>query len=192
MPEQQPPEHAARQTTSFPPTIASPIAESNQQQETDQPKVEILQSIHMQLFAEFFSGPLPHPDILAKFEKVVPGSAARIIKMAEDQSAHRRDLERTVIRGDDGRAWYGLWTGFALGMLGLGGSIALGLLGQPWLATFISGGTLSGLVGIFVYGTKTRQQERAKKAQAVAAQQPPGSPPSPSPTRETPPSVVSE
>ena len=53
---------------------------------------------------EFFSGPFPHPDILKKFNDVVPGSAERIIKMAEDQSAHRKELENKVIASDISRS----------------------------------------------------------------------------------------
>ena len=40
-----------------------------------------------------FSGPFPHPDILRGMEDVVQGSAAQVIKMAVDQSEHRRELE---------------------------------------------------------------------------------------------------
>ena len=37
-----------------------------------------------------FSGPLPHPEDLAKYEQVLPGAADRIISMAEQQAAHRQ------------------------------------------------------------------------------------------------------
>lgn len=42
---------------------------------------------------EIFSGPLPHPDTLEKYEKTCPGAANRIIKMAESQTNHRQKLE---------------------------------------------------------------------------------------------------
>jgi len=51
-----------------------------------------------------FSGPLPHPDILAKYDQVVPGTAARLIETAQKQGEHRMDLEKTVIKGDNFRA----------------------------------------------------------------------------------------
>lgn len=40
-----------------------------------------------------FSGPLPHPDILAKYEEVYPGAASKIFQMAEEQAEHRRKME---------------------------------------------------------------------------------------------------
>jgi uncharacterized membrane protein len=92
-----------------------------------QQRREFIAVMRSELFAESFSGPLPHPDILAKFEQVLPGTSARIIKMAETQSEHRQALERCVVEGDTRRSWYGLWTGFVIGMTGLIGSIILGV-----------------------------------------------------------------
>jgi uncharacterized membrane protein len=38
-------------------------------------------------------GPIPHPDILRGFDELVPGTAKRLIDLAESESVHRRDLE---------------------------------------------------------------------------------------------------
>ena len=40
-----------------------------------------------------YQGAIPHPDILSGFETIVPGAAERIIKLAEEESHHRRNLE---------------------------------------------------------------------------------------------------
>lgn len=44
-----------------------------------------------------FQGPLPHPEILAGYDRVLPGAADRIIAMAESNQRHRQRLEATVI-----------------------------------------------------------------------------------------------
>ncbi len=44
-----------------------------------------------------FQGPLPHPEILAGYDRVLPGAAGRIITMAEKNQAHRHSLEAKVI-----------------------------------------------------------------------------------------------
>lgn len=36
-----------------------------------------------------YSGPIPHPSDFEKYEKVLKGSADRILAMAENQSIHR-------------------------------------------------------------------------------------------------------
>lgn len=35
-------------------------------------------------------GALPNPEILARYEQISPGTAERIISMAEDEARHRR------------------------------------------------------------------------------------------------------
>ncbi|MCK5416664.1 DUF2335 domain-containing protein [Candidatus Parcubacteria bacterium] len=55
-----------------------------------------------------FSGPLPHPDILRKFDEVCPGTAKIIIEMAKTQSEHRQALEKSVINSDIKKSGLGL------------------------------------------------------------------------------------
>jgi uncharacterized membrane protein len=73
---------------------------------------------------EMYSGPLPHPDILRKFEEVSPGAAKMILAKFEQQSDHRRDLESRVVRSNIRQADTGQWMAFGL----LGTIIVGGLL----------------------------------------------------------------
>ena len=41
-----------------------------------------------------YSGPLPRPDDLAKYDQIVPGAAERIIKMAEAEMLHRHENDK--------------------------------------------------------------------------------------------------
>ena len=47
-----------------------------------------------------YQGPLPKPDDFAAYERVLPGAADRILKMAEQQATHRQGLERRALSGD--------------------------------------------------------------------------------------------
>lgn len=40
-----------------------------------------------------YEGLVPHPDILRGFDSLVPGTAEKLIKMAEEETMHRRKLE---------------------------------------------------------------------------------------------------
>jgi len=42
-------------------------------------------------------GPLPDPQTLREYDKVVPGAAERIIQMAEKEVDHRRDIQRRAL-----------------------------------------------------------------------------------------------
>ena len=54
----------------------------------------------MTAISSSFSGPLPPPNILDGYERVLPGSADRIITMAEEQLKHRHNLEKSVIKSN--------------------------------------------------------------------------------------------
>src|SRR6266511_4862554 len=60
---------------------------------------------------ETYSGPLPHPQLLAHYERLVPGSAERMLARFEKQSDHRMYLEKKVIDSDARRADCGVGAG---------------------------------------------------------------------------------
>lgn len=43
---------------------------------------------------QLFQGPTPHPDIMERYDALVPGTAKRLFEQAEAESAHRRSLEQ--------------------------------------------------------------------------------------------------
>ncbi len=94
--------------------------------------------------------------------------AARIVKMSEEQEAHRQKLEVEVIFGDSRRATLGVIFAFILGLAGMALGAYLISLDHPIAGTIFSGSSLAGLVGTFVYGTRSRKKEREKKAELMA------------------------
>lgn len=136
-------------------------------------KEEIEKQLLVMQSSMSFSGPIPPPEILEKYEQILPGSAGRLITMAENQSRHRQHLEKTVVEGEVKRAWWGLWTGYTLGLAGIGGSVALGLYGQQVAASVLCGTTLVSLVSVFVIGAVGRRKERQEKLESVKEGRPP-------------------
>lgn len=114
-----------------------------------------------------FSGPIPPPAHLEQYERILPGAAERILKMAEEQSAHRRSLETKVIDSGVISSNRGLWFGFIIGLAGFSIVGYSAYLGYEALAGIIAALDLGSLVGVFVYGSRQRKQERLEKEQAV-------------------------
>jgi uncharacterized membrane protein len=114
------------------------------------------------IFGRGYSGPIPPPESLEKYEKILPGLANRIMTQAENQTSHRIEIENKVIDSDIFNSKLGLIFGFVIGLVGLLGGFYMVYLGKDigWL---FSGGTLVGLVSIFVYGRKSRASERKQK-----------------------------
>lgn len=110
-----------------------------------------------------FSGPLPPPEVLENYDKVYPGAAKIIIEMAQKQSSHRQELEKSVITSDIKNSRLGLYFGFIIGLVGIVAGAIIISTGQAIAGGFLSTISIGSLVGTFVYGSQGRKKERTEK-----------------------------
>jgi len=106
--------------------------------------------------SEYFSGPLPHPTILEKYETIHPGLADRIMKMAESQSDHRKDLEKKVILHDRAKSWAGIVFGFIIVIVAFSIGGYLLMHDKPIGGLFMGLAPLGTIVGVFIYQNKKK------------------------------------
>ena len=90
-----------------------------------------------------FSGPIPPPNIIKGYEEILPGSADRIIAMAETQMAHRQAMEKKMIEAESRDSLLGVLFAFLLGMGCLGAGIIM-VISVPQSAGAISAALLGG------------------------------------------------
>lgn len=102
--------------------------------------------------AEGYSGPLPHPDHFDQFERVCPGTADRILTMAERQESHRMWWERFAIRAQFALAFFGLAAALTVSLALIYGAIKLGLSGHEWLGVALVAASAVGMVTAFIKG----------------------------------------
>ena len=96
---------------------------------------------------QHWSGPLPPPEQLARFDDVLPGTAERIIKMAESEGAHAREVQMRAVRATVRLQHIGQVMAFVLAAGAIIAAYAWALAGHDWVAvTFVA----SGLVGLAV------------------------------------------
>lgn len=147
-----------------------PIERVERSLRSSQPKtISISQSVTQ---TATYEGPIPPPGILEEYDRILPGLADRIVQQWERQTIHRIEIEKIAINGDNYRANMGLWFGFTLALVGfsIGGFlIYLGLV-NAGIAVML--GHLATMVGIFVYGTRSRRRERENKARTMARHAP--------------------
>lgn len=86
------------------------------------------------LAAEHYEVPLPHPQILAQYNAVVPGSAQAIIEDFQNNTAAIRDLKKMELEAAISRDKRGQWMAFWLGILVLGIAVLSIKFGYPWVA----------------------------------------------------------
>ncbi len=118
--------------------------------------------------AEFFSGPIPPPNLLARYSEVVPNGAERILGMAERQSAHRESLESKNLSENHNAERRGSLYGFIIAMTTILGGLFLIYTGKSvsGLVTILA--PLTGLVAVFFYSADKQKKERIEKAAALA------------------------
>ena len=117
--------------------------------------VERVSKITAMQISEHFSGPIPHPKHLEHYEEICPGSADRIISMAENQLAHNQRMDTSMLKSDSDYRKLGLLAGWAIfAMLIICALIiALNTDNSVIVGIFLSAATLSG-VAAFINGKK--------------------------------------
>lgn len=113
--------------------------------------------------ARAFSGPIPPPELLLKYNEIIPGGAERILKMAENQSIHRQCIEKWAVIGGTILSYFGVLCAacIALGALYFGTKLIQN--GYVISGSVLGGGGLTGLVAAFIYGTRSRREERQQR-----------------------------
>ena len=124
--------------------------------------------LHIRATYESFSGPLPPPDILSRYNDVLPNAAERIFKMTESQAKHRQALEHKEFEAmlESAKAEYhqnrlGTYCGFGIAtILATLGVICI-LSGHDWAGVGIGTSGLCGIVATFVLGPTSRKSENS-------------------------------
>lgn len=134
-------------------------------------KEEIISRIVLQ---EQYSGPLAHPRIVAGYEQHLPGSADRILTLAEEQQSHRMQQENRGQQAAIERDKRAMNRGFVLALsLMLVSALAI-YLGSDLVGFGMVATSVVSLAGVFLYSHHSTQQElREKRAALQQPSQPP-------------------
>ncbi len=110
------------------------------------------------------SGPLPPPEQLIKYDEALPGLAERIVVMTEHQSAHRMELEKSVVYAELRQSAVGQIAAFALAVLFLAGALAATLNGHDTVGAALGTTTVLGLVATFIAGKREQKADLEEKS----------------------------
>ena len=122
---------------------------------------------------QHYQGPLPSPEAFATYEQTVPGAGDRILRLAEEEAAHRRSQE--IVEGEHGRQLQdfdvrraakrqdrGLIFGGIMGVVITAAAIVIAVLGNTIGATTIITTGVLGVTGIYVYGSRWQRKDQAR------------------------------
>lgn len=127
---------------------------SGRQTRAAKTEVEAEKKITSESVSQAVLGMLPAPDELAKYEKVIPGGAERILEMAEGQVRCQQEVERRMLDASvrTERIFQAITFILALVAGGLGGALLLG--GSELAGLIIILIDAAALVGTTVYGQR--------------------------------------
>jgi len=124
-----------------------------------------------------FSGPLPHPSVLAEYEGIQQGFAERIVALAEEEAAHRRKLEEKALDADleaqrqiadadveahrqtSAEIRLGQIFAFSIGVITILSGAYTAICGAELAGGLIGTGGVVALVSVFIYGRKAPHRE---------------------------------
>jgi uncharacterized membrane protein len=110
---------------------------------------------------------LPPPEVLQKYEEVMPGIAKLLVQNAERQTQHRLDIEKRTLNSNNLKSFAGLVFGFLIGIFGLGGGFYLTFKGYNVVGVIFTSSTLVSLVMAFIYGSQSKRNGNQKNEEAV-------------------------
>jgi uncharacterized membrane protein len=99
-------------------------------------------------------GPIPPPDQFREYNAILPGSADRILAMAEKEQNHRHAWERSHLNWDGFINVLSLSLGGLLSLALAGGAVYCASIHEPWVAGTLTGFSAFGAVASFLQGKR--------------------------------------
>jgi uncharacterized membrane protein len=99
-----------------------------------------------------YSGPIPPPAHLQRYEEILPGAAERIFAMTEKEQTQRHTWDNRALEGELSYRRLGLVLGVLALLLIVGGVVFLGHEGRTAAGVALAGVGAAGIVGAFING----------------------------------------
>lgn len=133
---------------------------------------------------ETYSGPAPHPDLLERYDRIVPGAAREFLDAVREERLHRhrgdeveRQIRLKLAEAEIAGSRLGLIFGFVIGMTGLIVACICALTDHEMTAAIVAGVDLLALVAVFVTGRvyEARRSEPELPAESTSSDHEPPS-----------------
>jgi len=112
---------------------------------------------------EFPEGTLSLPKILEHYATMIPGTGERILRLVEEQSAHRKQMETKALEAQISIPKRGQVFALAVTLTALVSASFCAYVGQPVPASVIGGGTLVCLAAVFLSTRRERNLPEKNK-----------------------------
>jgi uncharacterized membrane protein len=135
------------------------IAASVVQKVPEQLRPEVIRAFGLvfRRTVRFHSGPLPDPETLERYGRLIPNGCERIMQLVEGEASHRHTQEAAVVSGNMTLALRGQWISAGLVVMLAVIGVGLTLKGFPAVASVIFATTIAAVAAIFIYGRRKEE-----------------------------------
>jgi len=147
--------------------LSGPVFKSLNHEQRKNLKRELATVTVSASISQQYSGPLPPPELLERFNQVIPSGAERIMAMAEQQSAHRINIETTVVKNQQWQSTLGQYFALFVTVFGLSISAWAIFTGHDGAGGTIGVATISSVAYAFITGRNKQQADLKAKADTV-------------------------
>ena len=120
-------------------------------QRTAEILVERSASDHPITIVSQYRGPIPPATEMERLERIHPGTADRIITMAENEQKHVHEMQKQMLVINEKTVWRGQVFGLTIGVVAIVAGAATAMMGQEIAGGFIGTGGVAALVWAFLY-----------------------------------------
>lgn len=115
---------------------------------------EVLGTVSSFSWEEYYSGPLPTPQQLGEYNRVSAGLGDRIVTEWQTEGSHRRNLERTVVKGQLLAQSRGQVFALVIALVVISGGLALLFTNRQTGGLVAILAPLATLAGVFIYNQR--------------------------------------
>lgn len=120
---------------------------------------QVISTVVKVVQSETFSGTLPHPSHLERYEVLVPGIGERMMVSTERTLEHNLSSLKLSQKNDHRYRLLGMWLGFFALLLLVGSAVYVGLQGNNILSGMLLGTSVLSSIGVFVSAHISKPKE---------------------------------
>jgi len=120
----------------------------------------------MSIRREYYTGPLPHPELMKGYDEILPGAADRILQSFEHEGTHRREIEANESKARIEISKRGQILALIVSIFFGSGSFAVVLAGHDSAGAVIATGVIVGLAVVFVAGRSETGEIRSSELES--------------------------
>lgn len=113
------------------------------------------------------AGPMPLPEDMEKYERILPGFTERFMRLTEGEADHRRSLEKRVIYTETKAITRGQYLGLGATGIIMGFALIFVILGAKEVAMIVGGGAaaqgIATIVNAFRHKQNKEDSDKSKK-----------------------------